>query len=433
MKSANLSIRIRAGTETVRIGRSFSQFFLLIIMLLPDDFFAIGSLYRSTSPGNISYKWLNYSFGVLLLILALIGVTQGILHSQYALLFLFPIQFFREFLYYALGKNNLFSANAYEIYFTLIVGCATISIFQNLPDPDAADSFFWFICYLNVATVYANYLLGENGMVGRYNSINLDVGTTGTLCGLVLLHVLSSVRNRHKWLAVLFIVVALLLSGSRVNLILAGIFFAAQLFVRDSYHFKVKKLVVFLSIFFVLAAGCASLVFLYSAGGNFTRQVNSLWNGSRMLQTFDWADMSQDRSVLGRLKSIRIGFDILKAHPLGISGYFINLQRETIARGFSTFPHSAILDFYLLLGPVSLLLFALWGKILCGLWKKSKERFWVFAYMVIFLLLSGGPILNFKIIFLYGTLTLLDWNYLHRGDESCVGLGEPSDDMQIIV
>ena len=71
-----------------------------------------------------------------------------------------------------------------------------------------------------------------------------------------------------------------------------------------------------------------------------------------MIKAMSFNSMESDSSVLGRSRSIGIGFKIIKEHPFGISGFFTNLQLETQKYGFPTFPHSTFLTYYILIGPI---------------------------------------------------------------------------------
>lgn len=408
MLIGNRKICIKTEKTNIIIENPICKIFLMAIMILPDEIFSLGTIYESVTPGYISYRWLNYRFGAILFLIIIIASIQNLIYKKYLILGIIVIQALREIFLFFEGKNSIFDAHAYEIYLTLFIGLSTISIFFRGIN-SSKEGFFWKICIVNVFTIYLNLIIGKNGIEGRYNAINLDVGFTGTLCGMVFLHILNTPEIRYKIIGLVFVGGALLLSGSRVNLLLVIGFVLLELLIRNRYKINKKKLTIVIMLFLIIIIG---LCIFYSVSESFAEKVNDITMNSRMLQTFDRETFSSDKSIQGRIRSIAIGIDILKSNPLGISGYFLNLQLETIVRGFPTFPHSAALDAYILLGPIVLFLFFVWGYILVKLWKRDRERFWIFSYMVTFAFISGGPILNFKIIFFYGGLTVLYMAYL---------------------
>ena len=127
---------------------------------------------------------------------------------------------------------------------------------------------------------------------------------------------------------------------------------------------------------------------------------SSFVENNRMVTTLSRESFEDDSSVLGRTASILAGFDIIQKHWWGISGFFVNLQREMTVRDFPTFPHSTFVALYILFGPIILALYYYW---LILLWKMKNKLnngyFWIIVYLIVSTIVYGGPIVNFKIYF----------------------------------
>lgn len=388
---------------------------LIAVLVAPDDIFVFCPLYSSQTPASIAYQWLDYRFGVFCVVIFLLGICgflKAKTQTRCALALLLSVMLFREVAFYIAGKSSLFTAHAYEIYLCLILGAMlALWTWECAKSFEECERLFWLICELNVATVYLNLLLGTSGMEGRYNAINLDVGTTGTLCGMVLIHMLLAKKVRFRFWRALLVVGAIFLSGSRVNLLLITALGLIILFSPDYSNLRISRK----KLTYIVLAGMLLLIILVttllatSISANFQQWLNESVEGNRMLQSFNKSAMTTDGSVNGRMRSIWAGFDIIRKNPLGISGYFINLQAETVKRGFPTFPHSSMLNAYIFFGPLILLAVLAWGAALKKLWKADKKYFWELLYMLIFITISGGPIVNFKIYYIYIMMTALSF------------------------
>lgn len=387
--------------ERIKI-QSIIKLFIYILLLLPDDFFSLFTLYSNRTPDNIAYKWLAYSFGLIHLIIVALGFTLALINRDKLLWGVIGIAALREVLLLLLGYNSCFTSSSYEIYLTLFTGIGLFKIIENACHSiQELETFFWRSVFLNVVTVFLAPILGagfSEGGYSRFNAVNMDVGSTGTICALLIVYCLFNQEVKYRIVIAGIATIALFLSGSRINLVLLVLVVCfgsgKALFCKHRFN---KKAICILVTCLSIAIGIL-LVLLFSGKYESALIGNSL---SRMLDSFSFNTMGTDDSVMGRMQSIIIGFDIIKDNPFGISGFFTNLQYETLLRGFPTFPHSSILDYYILLGPIVIALIA-WLLIrLIKLYSVNFSQFLVLLYLIFFVSLSGGPIVNFKIVLLY--------------------------------
>lgn len=387
-------------------ARTVYKAILCLLLLLPENFFSFATIYSSSTPGYINYKWLDYKFGIIQLIVLIIGCLLLFSHKNKLIPTLFAVFLLRELLIATYTENTIFNNNAYEMYLTFFVGVAFVELLiSTCSSIKEVKNTFLMIVLLNILTIYPRVFLKLTGIEGRYNISNLDVGMTGTFCGIVFMIALFDGKCRYRIFQMVVSVVGIFISGSRVNLVIFTFILILGVTI-NAVRMKLVNRTVWIRgtviLLCVLAVFIGSYIYL-----NVTRAwgiwINNLLS-SRMLSTFKTSSMKSDSSFIGRSESLAVGIDIIKTYPGGISGYFINLQTETRLRGFATFPHSSLMDSYILFGPIVLILII---YIICNLIKIYKVSFHWFIgllYMLVFITVSGGPLVNFKIVFFYGMI-----------------------------
>lgn len=384
---------------------------LLFVLILPSAAFSLGSIYDSLTPAIISYDWLNYKFGILQLIICLIGAVEIICQKQRIFLIIFFIEFLREVLFYFVYDNSLFSESAYEMYLTVLVGYSLFLIVRRyMNDFQMMDKFYGLFLITNMLTIYINVAMGGRGTTsseaalagieGRYHASNLDVTGTGDLCVLCIIYLFfSSIRNKYRYPLLALSVVGLALSGARASLAFLGLIFAfyviKQLLARvKSRKIKYSDNTIYKAIIILVMAFILGFIILL----NFN-EVSSRIGLTRFDALLSLSAMSSDGSFLGRMASLTAGLDVLADNPFGISGYFINLQSEMIARNYPTFPHSTLLSNYLLFGPIIFIFYFIWWRGIREGQHKGNKYFWISLFYLISTVIAGGPVVNFKALF----------------------------------
>jgi len=402
----NLIPKRLPNLRRIRI-KSIYWFLIFLLMIVPDDAFNLFPVYTNQSPSYIAYKWLNYSYNAILLVAMLLGLIVSIHHRDKWLWVVICLATMRELFFWMIGVNSCFTAHSYEIYLTLLTGVAIAKIVQfSADDIDELNLFFWRIIVFNVLTVYIALAMNA-GFSNRYNAVNMDVGSTGTICAFTIIYCLFNEKIKGRMLIAVLALIALFLSGSRVNLLLTIAVLSIGLLIQIGKKGVVnrKGAIAFAGLAII---GAVVLIYLdfFAQGLSISSNVSI----SRMLASLSLEGMGRDDSVIGRTASILAGFDIVKQNIFGISGYFTNLQYETVQRGFPTFPHSSLLVYYILLGPVVILLVIFIVNTLKNIYKRDYAQFLVLLHMTLFITFSGGPIVNFKLIFIYTMILILSAN-----------------------
>ena len=399
---------------------------LLIILILPSAVFSLGSVYESLTPANISYDWLNYQFGILQVFICFVGAIEIICQKQLIFLLILAIELVREVIFYFIYDNSIFSDSAYEMYLTILVGYSLFLIVKRyMLNFQMMDKFYGLFLITNMLSIYINVALGGRGttasseavagLAGRYHASNLDVGGTGALCLLCSLYLyFSNIDNKYRYPLILLSLIGLILSGSRFALVFILFIGGAYLFKNIQERFKIKKNKIKVSSFFKLMISFLTIImgifYIFLNGSDIIKQLDF----RRFEALLSLSAFYSDGSVLGRFESIKDGINILTNYPLGISGYFVNVQSEMAVRGFPTFPHSSLLSAYILFGPIILALYFTWIYFL----KKNKEinnkYYWIVLYYFFSTIFSGGPIVNFKIIFAMFLSTYLAYKSLGK-------------------
>lgn len=398
---------------------SIVEMILLLILVLPSAVFSLGSIYESLTPASINYDWLNYQFGIIQFIICLAGIIEVICQKQVGFLIIFLIEIVREVLFYFVYDNSLFSDSAYEMYLTFFVGYSLFLIARRyMNNFQIMDKFYGLFLITNMLTVYINAAMGgrgttslDGGVEGRYHASNLDVGGTGVLCLLCILYLyFSKINNRYRYPLILLSFVGLILSGSRFALVFILCILCGYLLKKFQGTLKFQKTKIKISSFY---KSMLIILAIFAAVPNASRFFNQL-DYSRFEALLSFSALSSDGSVLGRFVSIEDGLNIIVSYPLGISGYFVNLQNEMAMRDFPTFPHSSLVSAYILFGPVIFLFYFIWIKFLLQNNQHTNKYFWIILYYVFSTIFYGGPIVNFKIVFAMILSTFLGYKSLEK-------------------
>ena len=220
----------------------------------------------------------------------------------------------------------------------------------------------------------------------------------------------SHKRTFVKILIILLSLIGLFLSGSRANLLFLILFFACYYIAITLKRIRVDEYVDRRRLLNRLIAGILIIVTLIIILILNRNQIIHIFEESRFFSMFS-SSWGQDDSVLGRSASLRAGLDVLSQYPCGISGFFINLQQNMVLRGYPTFPHSTLLASYLLYGPIVFGVYAAWIITIRKINDVGNGYTWILLYFIISTIVYGGPLVNFKIIFMLMMATYLASNH----------------------
>lgn len=392
-----------------------STIFIILItflMILPDDVFSWLSLYESMTPSEIRYVWLTYRFGILQAAILVIGIYYTARLRLKWVTGILVLMGVREIFCLFASEHNIVQASAYEMYLVLAVGFSfLVWTFAKLNSVQEFERLLKWCLVANMLTLYVDFIMGGSGglIEGRYHASNLDVGGTGMVCALCIIFIgFSREKNKYNLFLIGLSAAGLILSGSRANflflLMTLGVTLltdSVESFLRGENRAGRNTVIRRIAVFFIAVLILVAFVFLTHGAVILSSEIE------RFQSLFQAAGVARDRSFTGRTASLIVGMRILKEHPLGISGYFVNLQRECWNRGFPTFPHSTLLSMYLLFGPITFIPYCMWFH----LWRKLREIHSRYAVMILYLIIDtipyGGPITNFKFVFFYGIVTIL--------------------------
>ncbi|SFQ33463.1 hypothetical protein SAMN04487928_13511 [Butyrivibrio proteoclasticus] len=404
---------MKTSSKTKVIIRFSLQQVLMITLLLiflfgPDDLFKATSIYLSSTPRNIAYKWLNYSFSYLYFIPICFGVLISLVQNN-VVVFLFPVLLLlRSFFRYICGYESIIQEGTYEIVLAIVVGACLFVWVQYMISTEklvSQQSFFIWYVLLHVVSQLVSTAYSLSRLTGRFNAINLDVECTGMLCGFAFLYIFFMRQIKYRYLLLLVFAIGELLSGARIPLVIAFTLLIAYIIILPKqYDANLKKEHAVFGIFMIIVA-----IVLLTLTPDLIDYLVGKGMFSSMTRIVDFTSNGDTSSSIGRIKSIFAGIDILKENPLGLDCGFIFLQRRMNRHGYPTFPHSLILTYYLLIGPFCLffVLYLFIKKVRNSLQtlmyntdaKLSSSI--LFGYLALFSIFTGGPVVNYKVIFTY--------------------------------
>lgn len=285
-------------------------------LIFPDDLFQITGIYKVESPTYVPYRWLNYSFSLLFLIPVVIGGIQAIKSKRIAWLLLLVAILARSCVFKIENKNNIFDYGEYEIILTIMVACSLFEWFRNLLNKSniRLDAFFVVFVVFHIITQFAQFALSLSRIEGRCNAINLDVETTGFLCGFTAIYLKT--LKKYNTTVFLLCIAGLLLSGSRIALILT----IGYLFFYELSQLK-KKITIKNSTVIIMQMGVSAALVVVLL---FPRVFDAILNSdflSAITRTLNFTKGTDLGSYDGRTMSLMAGAEIVKEHPWGIDAF----------------------------------------------------------------------------------------------------------------
>ena len=382
---------------------------LCVFWFLQDNFFALFSIYSAQSPSYVPYRWLDYHFSALFFIPIILGIICAYKNRRMWGFVLIAAILIRSYIISQTRygeTHNMFYMKEYEIVLTLFVGICLYEWFRNVISREYSFSwsrFFLYFVLIHVMSQIAAVAFSINKLVDRYNAINLDVETTGYICGFAFIYFLTSAKTlKHRNLLLFIFMLGGLLSGSRTALLLSVVTLIIYWILKPK---KAHIMVNFYLLISILIAIIVFLVVLLVKPGLiesfFSTRLSALARFSDILKT------RSDSSVEGRSQSIMAGFNIIQKNPWGGDAYFTQLQVWTNQEGYPTFPHSSVLVYYILLGPVILVPMVIYSvrntvkRLKAKAYRPSLQIVMCLLYFYVFFIVTGAPIVNYKVVFIY--------------------------------
>ena len=382
---------------------------LCVFWFLQDNFFALFSIYSAKSPSYVPYKWLDYHFSALFIIPIVIGIVCAFRNRRMWGFVLIAAIMIRSYIISQTRygeTHNMFYMKEYEIVLTFLVGICLYEWFRSVICNEYSFSwsrFFLYFVLIHVLSQLAAVAFSINKLVDRYNAINLDVETTGYICGFAFIYFLTSAKTlRHRNLLLLIFMLGGLLSGSRTALLLSIVTLIIYWILKPK-HTRIRvNVYLFIGILMAIIVFLVVMLVKPDLIDSFvTTRLSAIARFSDIMQK------SSDASVEGRSQSIMAGFNIIQKNPWGGDAYFTQLQVWTNQEGYPTFPHSTVLTYYILLGPVILVPMVIYAirntvkRIKANGSKPSLQIVMCLLYFYSFFIVTGGPIVNYKVVFIY--------------------------------
>ena len=376
---------------------------VFFVIFLPGRVIDLTSIYYSGTPEYIRSVWLNYNFSILELlpiILSIFLINKSNLKMIYKILFIVIIINISR---YFLGLSNSFDLNGYEMYLSFFTGLSmSVIISYVFKSRNGILKFFEYIMIANLISSILVITVG-NDSFGRFYSIGQDLGTTAVLSvSYILIYSTSKKKTLLSNIAFISAFITLILSGSRYQislLIILGLLMSLN-YLKDFFTKSVNlKSFISLTIIFVF------VIFLYFSYVIKIINQNNFAFIYRFFDTFlnleNIADIANDSSWYGRTLSIDIGLELISKNPLGLSNSFIDLQYNTQLLGYPNFTHSYAIIYFLLWGPISLLIPIFLIKNFFILLKKRNKTWVLCLYFLLLYIFYGSPIIFPKVYLWY--------------------------------
>ena len=292
------------------------------------------------------------------------------------------------------GLSNPFSLESYEIMLSLLtaLSCGSIVLYYY----DTADDISLFL-NITVALFFLSqlYLVATGGgRNGSYGCLGLPGGGLA-LCysTYILLRITVGPKSKIETGLLFCAIIGLVLTGSRTNLLLTAVFII--FYVAFVMPVSNSKKWLFAGL---LLVGMVVLFFTEDAITIVTssKKINSLMT---IFSTGLSSYITEDASALERINTWRAGIEVIKDNPLGISCSVVDLQTRMYAAGSTTFPHSFLMAYYLLLGIPALFFYIAYWRILVGSRKYKTKLTLLLVYIVFLLTLYGGISTQYLLLF----------------------------------
>lgn len=255
----------------------------------------------------------------------------------------------KDFIIYLLGSRSPFSLNSWEMYIWPLIGVTTsFVICEYARSENNVYIFLDGIILINFVTQIL-LIISKRSELSGAEAIGQGHNSVGYIAAVHIIYGLLLREKNKKTISVTIIAfISILFSGSRFSLLIVfvGVFvFIPRIMktVRKRYRYISS---VALSVVIVLLVMMIANPNINSKYQIF-EQASSIFNSTGIVN-----NIMGDQSFKERVESFTVGFRVIKDNPFGLSNSYIDVYLEMIQHGFFSFPHSTVLTFYMLWGPM---------------------------------------------------------------------------------
>ena len=397
----NIALKLR----NIKISaKNIMLFYCTILLILPNDFFRISSIYTFVTPDFVSYKWISYYISILYLPLIpcfLFSLRKKPIVSFFKYLVLIV---FLDFFVNCFKNDFIIKYKSFELYTTYIVSSLIMYVvFANIKSKEDFVRIVKFYVWTIFITLVLSIILGNTASSGeyanRYSATNLSHNDTGFFLILGICIYLGD-KNEKKWISILLFLIGIFATGSRSQLI----YLIIVLLVYFLIYFNIKR--VLLELLIISCLIILSIVLIYT----FYDSMNKLLNLDRFTELlsnffeFGLNSLLTDKtSGAPRIQGFVIGINMLKNNWLLGNGFsFFSFQDLWQANeGTSAFPHFNIILYWNLLGIACLVPIFMYCKSLFRLIKAKSNYIILGIIILIYNLTNGGMFDSFKSLFFF--------------------------------
>ena len=274
---------------------------------------------------------------------------------------------FKDFIIFIQGNCSPFSLNSWEMYIWPLIGAASCFVVcEHARSEEGVNRFLDGIILVNFFVQVLLIISGRSGITGA-EAIAQGHNSVGYLAAIHIMYSLL-LRDKNKKLIMIVMIsfVSILFSGSRFSLLISLIgvcVFLTRIMKsvrKRNRHIAriVLSIGIVVVIFFIANPSVNSKYEILS-------RVSSIFKSTNVVN-----NIRMDQSFQERIESFNAGIRMIKDNPFGVSNSYIDVYLKIREYDFYSFPHSTLLTFYLLWGPIFLI---------CIIWilirmKKTDDR-----------------------------------------------------------
>lgn len=381
--------------------------YIFFLFLIPNDLLELTSVASFQKSDTMYYDAKIIYVSILYFPILIFGIKRIFKHkiSFYILLLLMGLAI-KDIIVFFSGDYHYFQFDLYYVYMVALCELSIIiDVYNNL---EATDYFMKVFLLIHLITLLISVVtgmgVGTNGLEKRYHSSGIGSGETAYLLALLACYFFYVNKDKWHYLYFMTCIIGIIATGTRKEvlyiLIIICISFVVNISIKHKlFNFRrIKKHYFLLFLFF-------SLIFLFLV--IFNSSLLTRFDIERYVDVFTGlhkngiGSLLQDDSAQGRLDSIIAGFNVLKQSPIfGVTFSFFDVQYYMQVFNYPTFPHSTLLFYACCMGlPICFIILIWLIKMFIRLIRNKINYVYVILYFFIHNIVSGGALINEKIIF----------------------------------